>query len=56
MLYDVASKAVKDTYDPKSDVSAATPIWTPDGKRLSSPAASARTTAVYAYDLGTNAS
>jgi Tol biopolymer transport system component len=34
VLYDVASGKAKDTYDPKIDVSAGNPRWTPDGSRV----------------------
>jgi dipeptidyl aminopeptidase/acylaminoacyl peptidase len=53
MLYDVASRSVQDTYDPKVDVSAGTPQWTPDGKRILFTTGERAYSAVYAYDVAT---
>lgn len=54
MLYDVATKATRDTYDPKFDVSAGAANWTPDSKRILFTTGERAYSAVYAYDLSTN--
>jgi dipeptidyl aminopeptidase/acylaminoacyl peptidase len=51
VLYDVASGKVKDTYDPKVDVSAGNPRWTPDGARVLFTTGERAWSAVYAYDV-----
>ena len=51
VLYDVASGSAKDTYDPKLDVSAGNPRWTPDGSRVLFTTGERAWGAVYAYDL-----
>ena len=54
ILYDVASGKAKDTYDPKIDVSAGNPRWTPDGSRVLFTTGERAWTAVYAYDVSSN--
>ena len=51
VLYDVASGKAKDTYDPKVDVSAGNPRWTPDGSRVLFTTGERAWSAVYAYDV-----
>lgn len=51
ILYDVASRSARDTYDAKADVSAGSPVWTADGKRLLFVTGERAFSAVYAYDL-----
>ena len=51
VLYDVASGKAKDTYDPKVDVSAGNPHWTPDGSRVLFTTGDRACRAVYAYDV-----
>lgn len=51
ILYDVASARAKDTYDPKVDVSAGNPRWTPDGSRVLFTTGERAWAAVYAYDV-----
>src|SRR5581483_8934328 len=51
---DVASKATKDVYDPKADVSAGAPIWTPDSKHVMFVTGDRAYNAVYDYDVATN--
>jgi Tol biopolymer transport system component len=53
LLYDVAARTTKDTYDPKLDVSAGTPQWTPDGSRILYWTGERAYNAVYAYDVAT---
>jgi dipeptidyl aminopeptidase/acylaminoacyl peptidase len=53
VLYDVASGKAKDTYDPKVDVSAGNPRWTPDGSRVLFTTGERAWAAVYAYDVAT---
>ena len=54
VLYDVASGKAKDTYDPKVDVSAGNPRWTPDGRRILFTTGERAWAAVYAYDVASN--
>ena len=54
VLYDVASGKSKDTYDPKIDVSAGNPRWTPDGSRVLFTTGERAWNAVYAYDVASN--
>jgi len=54
ILYDVASGQAKDTYDPKIDVSAGNPRWTPDGSRVLFTTGERAWAAVYAYDVASN--
>ncbi len=51
ILYDVASKASKDVYDAKADVSAGAPQWTPDGKKILFVTGERAYSAVYEYDV-----
>jgi dipeptidyl aminopeptidase/acylaminoacyl peptidase len=51
ILYDVATGQAKDTYDPKMDVSAGNPRWTPDGSRILFTTGERAWAAVYAYDV-----
>jgi len=51
VLYDVASDKGKDTYDPKADISAGNPRWTPDGSRVLFTTGERAWSAVYAYDV-----
>jgi dipeptidyl aminopeptidase/acylaminoacyl peptidase len=51
ILYDVASARAKDTYDPKADVSAGNPRWTPDGSRVLFTTGVRAWSAVYAYEV-----
>jgi len=50
-LYDLATHANKDVYDPRADVSAGAPAWTPDGKRILFTTGERAYAAVYAYDV-----
>ena len=54
VLYDVATGTAKDTYDPKMDVSAGNPRWTPDGSRVLFTTGERAWAAVYAYDVASN--
>ena len=54
ILYDVATGKAKDTYDPKMDVSAGNPRWTPDGSRVLFTTGERAWAAVYAYDVASN--
>ena len=45
------ARPAKDVYDAKADVSAGTPQWTPDGKRILFSTGERAYTAVYAYDV-----
>ncbi|HEY4306501.1 MAG TPA: S9 family peptidase [Gemmatimonadaceae bacterium] len=54
MLYDVASKATKDTYDAKVDVSAGNPQWTPDSKRVLFTTGERAYSAVYSLDMASD--
>ena len=54
VLYDVASGKAKDTYDPKVDVSAGNPRWTPDGSRVLFTTGERAWAAVYAYDVASS--
>jgi dipeptidyl aminopeptidase/acylaminoacyl peptidase len=54
LLYDVASRTTKDVYDAKADISAGSPQWTPDGKRLVFTTGERAYDAVYAYDVEAN--
>jgi len=54
ILYDVASAKAKDTYDPKMDISAGNPRWTPDGSRVLFTTGERAWAAVYAYDVASN--
>ncbi|HTI61890.1 MAG TPA: hypothetical protein VL524_00170, partial [Gemmatimonadaceae bacterium] len=54
ILYDVASGKATDTYDPKVDVSAGNPRWTPDGTRVLFTTGERAWNAVYAYDVASN--
>jgi dipeptidyl aminopeptidase/acylaminoacyl peptidase len=51
MLYDVASRALRDVYDARADVSAGNPIWTADSKRVLFTTGERAYSAVYAYDV-----
>jgi len=51
ILYDVATGKAKDTYDPKVDISAGNPRWTPDGSRVLFTTGERAWAAVYAYDV-----
>ena len=53
LLYDVAARTTKDTYDAKSDVSAGTPQWTPDGARILYWTGERAYNALYSYDVAT---
>ena len=54
VLYDVASGKTTDTYDPKLDISAGNPRWTPDGSRVLFTTGERAWSAVYAYDIASN--
>jgi dipeptidyl aminopeptidase/acylaminoacyl peptidase len=54
VLYDVASGKAKDTYDPRIDVSAGNPRWTPDGTRVLFTTGERAWNAVYAYDVASD--
>jgi dipeptidyl aminopeptidase/acylaminoacyl peptidase len=51
LLYDVPAHTMKDAYDAKTDVSAGTPQWTRDGKRLLFVTGERAYNAVYAYEV-----
>jgi dipeptidyl aminopeptidase/acylaminoacyl peptidase len=51
LFYDVSTKATKDVYDAKADVSAGAPQWSADGKRILFTTGERAYTAVYAYDV-----
>jgi dipeptidyl aminopeptidase/acylaminoacyl peptidase len=51
ILYDVGTGRAKDTYDPKADISAGNPRWTPDGSRILFTTGERAWAAVYAYDV-----
>jgi dipeptidyl aminopeptidase/acylaminoacyl peptidase len=51
LLYDVASKATTDVYDAKADISAGTPQWTADGKRILFTTGERAYTALYSFDV-----
>jgi dipeptidyl aminopeptidase/acylaminoacyl peptidase len=53
VLYDVASRSLRDVYDARADVSAGNPVWTPDSKRILFTTGERAYSAVYAYDLAT---
>ncbi|HEY9226663.1 MAG TPA: hypothetical protein VIP11_08460, partial [Gemmatimonadaceae bacterium] len=53
VLYDVAAKTTRDVYDPKADVSAGTPTWSADGKRLLFVTGERAFNAVYSHDVAT---
>ncbi|MEO7085529.1 MAG: S9 family peptidase [Gemmatimonadaceae bacterium] len=55
ILYDVAARTSRDTYDAKADVSEGTPQWTRDGKRILFVTGERAYNAVYAYDVATGA-
>jgi dipeptidyl aminopeptidase/acylaminoacyl peptidase len=54
MLYDVASRATRDVYDAKADVSMGAPVWTPDAKRILFITGERAYSALYAYDVAAN--
>jgi dipeptidyl aminopeptidase/acylaminoacyl peptidase len=54
LLYDVASRTTKDVYDAKADISAGSPQWTPDGRRLVFTTGERAYNAVYTYDVAGN--
>lgn len=54
VLYDVASKRLKDVHDPKFDVSVGQVQWTPDGKALTFTAQDRAYTSVFRYDVASN--
>ncbi|HEY2164369.1 MAG TPA: S9 family peptidase, partial [Gemmatimonadaceae bacterium] len=51
LLYDVAARTTKDTYDAKADVSEGSPQWSRDGSRLFFVTGERAYSAVYAYDV-----
>ena len=51
LLYNVGAKTTRDTYDAKADVSAGTPLWTPDGKQILFVTGERAYSAVYAFDV-----
>lgn len=51
LLYDVAARTTKDTYDAKADISEGSPQWTKDGKRLLFSTGERAYNAIYAYDV-----
>jgi dipeptidyl aminopeptidase/acylaminoacyl peptidase len=53
VLYDPSTRALKDVYDAKADVSAGNPIWTPDSKRILFTTGERAYSAVYAFDPAT---
>jgi dipeptidyl aminopeptidase/acylaminoacyl peptidase len=53
LLYDVAAKTTKDTYDAKADVSAGTPQWVPGGKQILFTTGERAYTSIYSYDVAT---
>jgi dipeptidyl aminopeptidase/acylaminoacyl peptidase len=54
ILYDVASRSIKDVYDATADVSAGNPQWTPDSKRILFTTGERAYSAVYSYDVAAN--
>jgi len=54
VLYDVASGAAKDVYDPALDISAGTPIWMPNSKVLVFVTGERAYNAIYSYNLATD--
>ena len=54
VLYDVATKRLRDVRDPKLDVELGTPQWTPDGKRLLFVTGERAYQSVYQYDIAAN--
>jgi dipeptidyl aminopeptidase/acylaminoacyl peptidase len=53
VLYDVGTKATKDVYDAKADVSAGAPQWTTDGTKLVFTTGERTFNAVYLHDVAT---
>jgi dipeptidyl aminopeptidase/acylaminoacyl peptidase len=51
MLFDVGSRATKDVYDAKADVSAGAPNWSADGKQIRFTTGERAFSAVYSYDV-----